>query len=186
MTLRKTLAATAAAATLALAQGSGAQGLVAAHQAQPTAKAASGPESADVEFIRKAAEAGAREVEAGKLATEKAANAEVRGFAKQMVDDHTKSNAELLALVSPLAPAPAQTPAAESTLSGVSGSAFDRAYMAKMVLDHQAAVELFEAEARDGKDDALRKWAAQLLPTIRGHLDKARALQKKLGPTSSR
>ena len=36
--------------------------------------------------------------------------------------------------------------------------------MAKMVADHQATIELFEAEARDGKDDALRKWAAEKLP----------------------
>jgi putative membrane protein len=170
MTLNMTLVAAVAAATPI--------------QPQPTAKTASGPESADVEFIRKAAEAGAREVEAGKLATEKASNAEVRGFAKQLVDDHSKSNAELTALVSMPAPVPAQTPAAASTLGGLSGPAFDQAYMAKMVSDHQTALELFEAEARDGKDDAVRKWAAEKLPTIRGHLEKARALQTKLGKTS--
>ena len=72
------------------------------------------------------------------------------------------------------------------TLGGLTGPAFDRAYMAKMVTDHQATIELFEAEARDGKDAAVRKWAAQKLPTIRGHLEKARALQAKLGQTSSR
>jgi putative membrane protein len=139
-----------------------------------------------VEFIRKATEGETKEIEVGKLAAEKAANAEVRAFAKQMVDDHSKSQAELMALVSMTAPAPVQAPAVDRTLSGVNGAAFDRAYIAKMVTDHQTAVELFEAEARDGKDDAVRKWAAQKLPTIRGHLEKARALQAKLGQTSSR
>ena len=184
MKLRVTVAM--AAATLIFAHASVAQVPPAPDQTRPTAKIASGPESADVEFIRKAAEGGTREVEVGKLATEKASNAEVRAFAKQMVDDHSKSNTELMTLVSMPAPSPVQTPAADDTLRGLNGAAFDRAYIAKMVTDHQTAVELFEAEARDGKDDAVRKWAAQKLPTIRGHLEKARALQTKLGPTSSR
>ena len=186
MTLRVTVAAAAASATLIFAHASGAPALSAAEQTRPTAKTASGPESADVEFIQKAVEGGTREVEAGKLASEKASNAEVRAFAKLMVDDHTKSNAELIALVSMQAPTPAQTPAADDTLSGLSGAAFDRTYMGKMVTDHQTTVELFEAEARDGRDDAVRRWAAQKLPTIRGHLEKARALQTKLGQASSR
>jgi putative membrane protein len=186
MTRRATFAAAVAAATLISADASAAQTPAAPDQTRPTARTASGPESADVEFIRKAAEGGTKEVEAGKLAAETASNAEVRAFAKLMVDDHSKSNAELMALVSTPAPTPAQTPAADTALSGLSGAAFDRAYMAKMVTDHQATIELFEAEARDGKDDAVRKWAAQKLPTIRGHLEKARALQTKLGQTSSR
>jgi len=186
MRLRLTIAATAAAATMAVTHPVAAQGTAAPGQARPTAQERSGPESADVEFIRKASEGGHREVEAGKLASEKASNAEVRAFAKMMVDDHSKSNAELIALVSPQAPVPAQKPSADSALGGLTGPAFDRAYMAKMVTDHQATVELFEAEVRDGKDGAVRKWATQKLPTIRGHLEKARALQAKLGQTSSR
>jgi putative membrane protein len=185
MKMTSALAAAVAATTLALAHPAGAQVPPTSGTTQPT-KAASGPESADVEFIRKASEGGLKEVEAGKLASENALNAEVRAFAKQMVDDHSKSNAELVALTSMQAPTPAQKPAADEGLIGVTGPAFDRAYMAKMVADHQATVELFEAEARDGKDDALRKWATQKLPTIRGHLEKARMLQAKLGQPSGR
>ena len=151
-----------------------------------TATPRSGPESADTEFVKKATEGGMREVEAGKLASEKASNAEVRAFAKMMVDDHSKSNAELKALVSMQSPTPAQKPSAEATLGGLTGAAFDRAYMTKMVNDHQATIQLFEAEVRDGKDEALKKWASEKLPTIRGHLEKARALQAKIGATSNR
>jgi putative membrane protein len=150
-------------------------------QPRPAAKAASGPESADVEFIRKAMEGGAHEVEAGRLATKNASNADVQAFAKQMVEDHSKSNAELTSLVAMQTPTPAQKPTAKDAFGDLTGPAFDRAYMARMVTDHQATVELFEAEARDGKDDAVRKWAAQKIPTIRGHLEKARQIQAKLG-----
>jgi putative membrane protein len=126
-------------------------------------------------------EGGAHEVEAGKLGTEKASNTEVQAFAKQMVEDYSKSNAELASLVSMQTPTPAQKPAAKEALHNLAGPAFDRAYMARMVADHQATVELFEAEARDGKDDAVRKWATQKIPTIRGHLEKARQIQAQLG-----
>jgi putative membrane protein len=150
-------------------------------QPRPAAKAVSGPESADVEFIRKAMDGGTHEIDAGRLAAKNAASAEVQAFARQMVDDHSKSNAELTSLVSLQTPTPAQKPAAEHTLGDLTGPAFDRAYMTRMVADHQATVELFEAEARDGKDDAVRKWAAQKLPTIRQHLEKARQIHATLG-----
>ena len=48
-----------------------------------------------------------------------------------MVADHSKSNAELMALAS--MPPPSAPPKPEVDLSGLSGVAFHRAYMAKMV-----------------------------------------------------
>lgn len=169
------IAAMVAAAALALVGPATAQ--VPAEQARQRPMA-SGPESADAEFVRRAAEGGLREVELGKLASEKASSEEVRAFGRQMVDDHSKSNAELMALAS--LPPPSAPPKPVEDLAALSGAAFDRAYMAKMVTDHQSTVELFEAEARDGKDDVLRKWAAEQLPTIRGHLEKAQAINSKV------
>jgi putative membrane protein len=142
----------------------------------------SGPESAVMEFVRRAVEGGLKEIELGKLASEKAGSEEVRAFGKQMVADHSKSNAELMALAT--MPAPSAPPKPVKNLAELSGAAFDRAYMDQMVTDHQATVELFEAEVRDGKDDALRKWAAEKLPAIRGHLEKARALHGKLAQSA--
>ena len=107
---------------------------------RPQAEAAADPESADVEFVRKAAEGGLKEIELGKLAIDKASSEEVRAFGKQMVADHSKSNAELMALAS--MPPPSAPPKPEEDLSGLSGVAFDRAYVAKMVTDHEATVEL--------------------------------------------
>ena len=140
-------------------------------------------ESPDIEFVRKATEAGIREIEAGKLASEKASSVEVRAFGKHMVDAHTNSNAELKALVT-VKPT-AQKPSAEDTLGGLTGQAFDRAYMTKMVQDHQAAIDLFEAEVRDGRDAAVKSWAAVKLPAVRGHWQNARVLQAKLTATTT-
>ena len=78
------------AASLAVVAPATAQ--VPAGQAKPGSTAqAAGPESADVEFVRKAAEGGMREVALGKLASEKASSEEVRAFGRQMVADHSKS-----------------------------------------------------------------------------------------------
>ena len=121
-------------------------------QPSPAATSRSRSESPDMEFVKRATEGGMRQIEAGKLASEKASSIEVRAFAKHMVDAHTNSNAELKAVVSLPPSATAQKPRADDTLGGLTGEAFDRAYLTRMVQDHQAAIDLFEAEVRDGRD----------------------------------
>ena len=127
-------------------------------------------------------------MELGRLASEKATHPEVKAFGERMVTDHTKSNDELMALVlneTPQPKSPAQgTPAAK--LAGLSGQDFDRAYMTEMVSAHEATLALFEKEARDGKHEALRSWAAQRLTGIREHLQMARTLHAKLTTSVAR
>jgi putative membrane protein len=135
--------------------------------------------------VRKATEGGLREIEAGKLASEKASSIEIRAFAKHMVDTHTRSNAELKAIVSVTPSSTALKPSAEDTLGSLSGAAFDRAYMTKMVQDHQAAIDLFEAEVRNGRDTAVKQWANVLLPAVRGHWQNARVLHAKVTATTT-
>jgi putative membrane protein len=51
--------------------------------------------SEDTTFAQKAAEAGMKEVEHGKMAAQKASNAQVKAYANKLVKDHTKANKEL-------------------------------------------------------------------------------------------
>ena len=137
----------------------------------------------DQEFVTKALEGGTKEVAMGKLAAQKATNADVKAFANRMVTDHSKSVAELAALTRMSAPsADKMTPPAK--LASANGADFDRAYMAEMVSAHQATVALYEREVREGTDEALKKWANEKLTTVRDHLEKARATQAKLGTTT--
>jgi len=50
-----------------------------------------------------------------------------------------------------------------------------------MVTSLDAAVALFEAESRDGRDDEVKEWAARQLPALRDQLAAARALRPRPG-----
>jgi putative membrane protein len=58
---------------------------------------------------------------------------------------------------------------------------FDAAFVAAMIASREAAVALFEAESRDGRDGELKEWAARQLPALRDQLVAARALRSRTG-----
>ncbi len=60
-----------------------------------SSKRSAGTTAADSMFVKKAAQGGLAEVELGQLATQKAANEEVKKFGQRMVDDHSKANDQL-------------------------------------------------------------------------------------------
>ena len=160
--------------------------LVAGLVAVPAARAVAAPP--DAKFMMDAAAAGMAEVELGQLASGKATRQDVKDFAKMMVDDHTKANGELTGLAAkknvtlPTAPGP-QHKAAKARLEKLSGVAFDKAYMAEMVKDHEKAVRLFKQESTGGADADAKAWAAQTLPHLETHLSKAREVSGT--PTAS-
>ncbi|MBX6314609.1 MAG: DUF4142 domain-containing protein [Isosphaeraceae bacterium] len=132
-------------------------------------------------FVAAAAEGGMAEVAASKLAIERAASEEVKRFARQMVDDHTRANQELMRLAGARQIGVPQLlsfqhQAESDILAGLSGEEFDRCYMKQQFAAHICTVGLFEAEAERGQDQDLKAFAAKQLPTLREHLDMARRL----------
>lgn len=65
-------------------------------------------------------------------------------------------------------------------LGALSGAAFDKAYMDKMVQDHGKTIALFEQQAKGGKDAELKAFAAKTLPTLREHLAAAKTVHAGL------
>ena len=135
-------------------------------------------------FLSKAAQANVAEVELGKLAAERAQSADVKQYGQKMVDDHGKANKEVqdladqkgLTLPTYIG---AAHKAAKTRLEKLSGDAFDRAFMAQMVKDHQAAVTLFRTQARSGKDPDVKAFAEKMLPDLEGHLKMAIDLNRQ-------
>jgi len=140
---------------------------------------AQAPTAADHRFVIDAASGGMAEVKLGQLAQEKASSDAVKTFAKRMVDDHTKAGDKLkeaaqsdnIALPGELK---ASDQAAYDRLSKLSGTEFDRAYMQMMVKDHEEDVAEFKKEVAGGKNEALKSFAAETLPTLEDHLKQAR------------
>ncbi len=135
----------------------------------------------DTYFVRMAASSGLAEVKLGSLAAERGKSQAVRQYGKHMVKDHTKANKELMAICNEKGlTVPAEMTrkhrAAVEMLSKLTGAEFDAAYAQQMVKDHAEAIKLFEGEANNGKDQALREFAARTLPVLREHLKTARQL----------
>jgi putative membrane protein len=161
--------------------------LASASPAQDRAKdkGEAGPPATDEQFVLKASEDGLAEVNHGTLAAQRAGSPAVKEFAQRMVKDHTKANAELTALADKKGLKVARDmgekhKAMQEQLSRLAGAEFDRHYMQHMVEGHEKAVALFEAKAKDAKDDALKAFAAKTLPTLQEHLSMARQVNDKV------
>jgi putative membrane protein len=138
----------------------------------------------DRKFVMEAAEGGKMEVALGKMATEKASKAEVKAFGQMMVTDHTQANTELQALARSkgvnLPSAEKQDPH-EAQLRGLSGDAFDRAYMSLMKEDHEKDVAEFRKESQSASDPDVKAFASKTLPTLEKHRERANEVAKNTG-----
>lgn len=140
------------------------------------------PTGIDAEFVDKAGMLGKVERQASQLALDRSSNAEVKAFARRMVDDHARI-ADELRRIGAQKGVPVQTrmlvDPAVTALRAKEGRAFDSAYVALAgPRAHEAAIRLYETEAKDGRDPQLRAFAARTLPVLNAHLNVARQLAK--------
>ncbi|CAG9250288.1 conserved hypothetical protein [Burkholderia diffusa] len=142
------------------------------------------PNGIDAEFVDKAGIVGKTELQASQLALDRSSNPDVKAFARRMIDDHGRVAAELRRLGAQKG-LPVQTrmlvDPALTALRTMNGDAFDKGYIALAGPNaHEAAIRLYEAEARNGHDPQLRAFAADTLPTLKAHLGAARALERSI------
>lgn len=136
----------------------------------------------DTDFYGQALDGGRKEVAAATLASTTASDAAVKSFANMLVQDHTAMNEKVLAASGQAdAAAPAPDATATADLQGKTGADFDRAFVDKMVSDHQATIALFENAAQNASTDEAKSLAQDALPKLRAHLQAAQDLQGKLG-----
>ncbi len=139
----------------------------------------------DLAFMNDAGPGGVAEVELGRLAVERGANAEIKQFAQQMIEDHSKAGEKLkkLAQQKKVTLSPEILPQAKQTkekLAKLSGSEFDQAYVKAMVEMHVKDVTAFEAVAKTGTDADVKAFATATLPTLKHHLEMIRDLAKTM------
>ena len=153
-----------------------------------TTAAQTGPAAiiADSAFIRQATTGNLLEVRLGELAEDRASGSQVKTFGDRMADDHEDMQERWEKLVSRNAlrirPALGPTEEGEVTrLSGLSGSAFDRAYMTTMIRQHENDVATFQQLAQSARSEDVRKLASGDLGTIQQHLTMARQVGGQVG-----
>lgn len=155
-----------------------------------TGKSAAQLSSEDRNALENLAQADLAEIQAGKLAAQKATNPEVKKFAQHMVQDHTAmlKEGEKIARAHGVKPptSPGLTHQAKlKILEMKSGQNFDRDYMDQMVSSHEDALELARETARDAKNPALKAHAEKGATKIQEHLAQARKLHETLSASGS-
>jgi putative membrane protein len=146
---------------------------------QPVARVA----PTDAAFAQKVAAANAAEIQLSRIAYVRAHSPEVRAFARQLLIDHREMaiNLDNFALerghlvVWQIEPEMASQ---IERLRMLDGPAFDTAYMDLMVEAHSKSVATLETQAASGRETA--SLANASLPTVRHHLEMARALDAKV------
>ena len=147
----------------------------------------SGTSSADARLVDEQLAGGRAEVSLGELAQQRATDPDVKSFAAMMVRDHTTAGTELKQIA-------ARTHASagneadhdkdhndtREALMKLSGKDFDKKYISEMVDDHEKDVKEVEDKAEHADNPEVRAWAAKTLPTMRAHLDKAKAIKERL------
>ena len=132
------------------------------------------------------------DIDAGKLAESKSANADVKAFGKLMVTDHTGVNKSATELVTKLKVTPEDNPTSQALkkggeenlakLKGLSGAAFDKAYVDHEVAYHQQVLDAVDKTLiPNAKNEELKALIVKVRPAFVAHLDHANMLQSKMG-----
>ena len=142
-------------------------------------------ESDDSKFAVTAANGGMLEVAMGQMAVEKSQNPRVKDYGSMLVTDHTKANNELKALAGNkniAIPASLSEEAQKHVdeMGQKAGADFDKAFMSMMIDDHKKDIDEFEKANDKAKDVDLKSFASGKLPTLRMHLDSAKAIHDAL------
>ena len=137
----------------------------------------------DKAFLRAADQINLVDMKLGKAAQHHAASDAVKKYGERAVRDHASMNKELREITSKkgIKLANGLDQKHQDLIDEVSklkGAEFDRAYTKDMVAGHEKAIDLFENEAKNGRDADVRAWADKCLPTLREHLKLAQAAVK--------
>lgn len=136
----------------------------------------------DGAFLTDAMKGDNSEVALGKIAQAKGASQGVKDLGTMLVTDHGAHKSEVAALaqqagVTVTDDIKDEAKTLETKLNGLTGAAFDKAFVDATVDDHKKDIAKYEQQAKSG-DPQTAALANKTLPTLRKHLDAAQALQK--------
>ena len=128
------------------------------------------------------------DIDAGKLAVERASNDKVKAFAQLMITDHTGVNQAATELVTKLKVTPQQNATSKALQAGgdknlahlktLKGAAFDQAYINHEYAYHQQVIDALDKTLIPGAANAeLKALLVKVRPAFVAHRDHAKSLQ---------
>lgn len=131
------------------------------------------------------------DIDAGRLASSRAASAEVKAFGEQMVKDHSGVNKAATDLAAKLKVTPQDNATSQSLKTGgeknlarlekLQGAAFDKAYVDQEVAYHQQVLEALDKTLIPGaKNEELKALLVKVRPAFVAHLEHAKGIQASL------
>jgi putative membrane protein len=145
----------------------------------------------DAQIAHIAVTANAIDSAAGEVAKKKATAKSVKDFAQTMVSDHMGVNKQAVALATKLGVTPEDNDVSRqlksgadesaATLSGLTGAAFDKAYIDREVAYHQAVADALDKTLIPNAQNAeLKGLLEKARPAFAAHLERAKDIQAKL------
>jgi putative membrane protein len=130
------------------------------------------------------------EVEIARLAETRASSSEVRDLARMLATDHSAYLAEDLEMArdEDLGRTPSPNDNTLNRLSGnwnelrgLSGSAFDRAFLQRIAAKHEGSIAAYRTLSPSARDNDLRKLLEDRVPLLERHLNRTREIAGTLG-----
>lgn len=155
-----------------------------------------GAKPSDPQIVGIVSAANQIDIDTAKLALKKTKNDQVKQYAQQMVDDHTKlqKSVDDLAKKLNVKPEPSDTSKSLHTaaatemkkLRGLKGKAFDKAYIDREVDFHQQVIDAASKVLIPNAQNAELKSALEgAAPMLQGHLERAKQIQSSMGISSA-
>ncbi len=173
------------AGALSLAAAAGASA-----QTDPSSVVSSDPSATITtsQFITMASQSDEFEIQEGRMAQSMGHSSAVRQFGAKMVRDHTMTTNNLHKAimkagldVPPPPPLKPQQTQMVAQLQGLSGAAFDKAYLQQQIQSHQEALALQQGYSKNGDVPAIKAASAKTVPIVQRHLDMAMQMQQAMG-----
>ena len=146
----------------------------------------------DAQIAHVAVTANSIDSPAGVMAKQKGSAKAVKDFAQAMINDHGAVNKQAVALATKLNVTPEDNDISrqlksgadqsQANLQGLTGAAFDSAYIAHEVEYHQAVLDALDKTLVPGAQNAeLKGLLEKARPNFAAHLERAKSVQASLG-----
>lgn len=134
-------------------------------------------------FVEDVSQANIAQIEMNKIALEQSDSADIKAYARKMIDDHANSNRELRVLAKKRNlkmedEATLESKAKELILQQRDGESFDDAFINHQIKIHKKAIDFYGAAAR-ADDSSVRSFAVAALPKRKRHLRMIKGISKE-------